>query len=397
MIEKIGIEEFLELAKRHVVLDVRSPGEYLHACIPGAYSLPLFSDAERKIVGTAYKQQGREEAIKIGLDFFGVKMTNMVVEVEKLAKSGNQTQNSAFEVGGQPADIIPNSQKSIPVLVHCWRGGMRSAGVAWLLDLYGFKVYVLDGGYKAFRNWVLQQFEVPYPFKVLGGYTGSGKTEVLQQLASKGESVVDLEGIACHRGSAFGSLGQPKQPSQEMFENNLAFALSSIHNTVPESGNIWVEDESRRIGDVNLPGALWNTIRRSPLHFLEIPFEQRLNFIVQQYGVFDKASLMNSIMRIQRRLGGVDTKKAIEFLADGNLPECFRILLRYYDKFYAKDIVNRGKLFLLSPGKSVSTAPQSRSIPFVVKQQNAQFPLPLVVKKIICETVDANVNSEKLG
>src|SRR5690348_9334071 len=127
-IKKLSITEFLKLSHQHPVLDVRSPGEYSHAHIPGAYSLPLFTDEERKVVGTTYKQQSREAAIKVGLDYFGPKMRSMVEEVEKLCeKRGGKT-----------------------VLVHCWRGGMRSAGVAWLLDLYGFKVYTLVGGYKFF-------------------------------------------------------------------------------------------------------------------------------------------------------------------------------------------------------------------------------------------------------
>ena len=125
-VHKILIEEFLQLAKLNPVLDVRSPGEYQHASIPDAYSLPLFSDEERKIVGTAYKQQSRKIAIKIGLDYFGIKMRPMVEEVEKL-----------FEKTGQKE--TPETQQV--VLVHCWRGGMRSAGVAWLLDLYGSLIF----------------------------------------------------------------------------------------------------------------------------------------------------------------------------------------------------------------------------------------------------------------
>jgi tRNA 2-selenouridine synthase len=162
-IKKLTIEEFLQLAKRHPVLDVRSPGEYAHAHIPGAGSLPLFSDEERAVVGTAYKQQNREKAIKIGLDYFGVKMRPMVEAVEALMVG----KKKKGPVDGEPVE-------ENAVLVHCWRGGMRSAGVAWLLDLYGFKVYTLVGGYKAYRNWVLQQFEKKYAFNILGGYTRLG-------------------------------------------------------------------------------------------------------------------------------------------------------------------------------------------------------------------------------
>ena len=160
-IQKITIEQFLELADQYPVLDVRSPGEYLHAHIPGAYSLPLFTDEERKVVGTAYKQQSRETAIKIGLDYFGVKMRKMVEEVEQLL------------LDLKPKSPENNEENNRTFIVHCWRGGMRSAGVAWLLDLYGFKVYTLVGGYKVYRQWARRQFEKPHSFTILGGYTGS--------------------------------------------------------------------------------------------------------------------------------------------------------------------------------------------------------------------------------
>ena len=224
-IEKLHIEKFLELAKQHPVLDVRSPGEYTHAHIPGAYSLPLFTDEERKLVGTAYKQQSREQAIKLGLDYFGVKMRKMVEEVESVV-----SQQSAVGKGGA------GLKTANCILVHCWRGGMRSAGVAWLLDLYGFKVYTLVGGYKKFRNHVLETFNLPFNLKILGGYTGSGKTELLKTLKEKGERIIDLEGIAGHKGSAFGNIGLPKQPGQEMFENILALELrlkSMVNGELP--------------------------------------------------------------------------------------------------------------------------------------------------------------------
>ncbi len=326
------------------IMDVRSPGEYAHAHIPGAYSLPLFTDEERKVVGTLYKQEGREQAIKAGLDYYGPKMRHMVEEVEGILRKfeSPNTQplipNSKFQ--------IPNSNPPIPnsILLHCWRGGMRSAGVAWLLDLYGFKVYTLRGGYKAYRNWVLAQFEKPYPFRILGGYTGSGKTGVLKVMVKAKHAVIDLEGLAHHKGSAFGALGEAAQPGQEHFENILAAELHKVSNELPEGSCIWLEDESRRIGNLNLPPRLWENMRRSPLYFLEIPFEERLEYIVAEYGKFKKEELINSVLRITKRLGNLNTKNAINYLLEDNLKESFRILLAYYDKFYSKDIDNRETL-----------------------------------------------------
>lgn len=343
-VTKIHIEDFLQLAKLHPVLDVRSPDEYNHAHIPGAVSFPLFTNEERKIVGTAYKQQSREEAIKIGLDYFGVKMRKMVEEAEEIVSRLPLADNRNANNGQMPTKTI---------LVHCWRGGMRSAGVAWLLDLYGFKIYTLDGGYKVFRRWVLNQFDQLYTFKVLGGYTGSGKTHVLKTLQKNGQSVVDLEGLANHKGSAFGNIGMPKQPSQEMFENKLALELQTVKDRLP----IWVEDESQRIGDINIPIQLWKQWRQQPLFFLEIPFEERLKHIVEEYGTLERERLINAIIRIKKRLGGLETKECLNALVEERTADCFRILLTYYDKWYLKGMNNREGLNTLLnkiPFKTVS-------------------------------------------
>ena len=344
-IQKINIEEFLKLAKQYPVLDVRSPGEYKHAHIPNANSLPLFSDEERKQVGTAYKQQSREAAIKIGLDYFGVKMRKMVEEVEgisnlELGKKGSVGTTSQFP--------IPNSQ---PLLVHCWRGGMRSAAVAWLLDMYGFKVYLLVGGYKAFRKWVQTQFEKEYNFNVIGGFTGSGKTLVLHELGKQHKAIIDLEGLANHKGSAFGAIDMP-QPGQEMFENMLGEALADVScsltgengsatNNNQRTAHIYIEDESQRIGNLQIPMPLWYTMRKAPVFFIDIPFEERLDYITEDYGKIKKEILQDAILRIKKRLGGLETKNALLFLEENNYKECFRILLSYYDKWYVKGLHNR--------------------------------------------------------
>lgn len=312
-ITKLTIEEFIPLCKQFPVFDVRSEGEFEHAHIPGAHSLPLFNNEERKIVGTAYKQESKQKAIKIGLKYFGTKMVKMVEAVEK----------------------ITTASENKTVLVHCWRGGMRSAGVAWLLDLYGFKVYTLVGGYKVYRNWVLRQFAKEYPMQIVGGYTGSGKTEVLQELQRRGAAVIDLEGLAHHRGSAFGNLGQPPQPSQEMFENQLAEALQEqLSKVTAPHPFIWLEDESQRIGDVNIPTVFFKQMRNKKVCFLQIPFEERLQYIIEGYGKFPKEFLVNAVIRIKKRLGGLETKTAINCLIEDDIPGCFSILLKYYDKGY---------------------------------------------------------------
>ncbi len=296
---------------------MRSPSEYAHAHIPGAISFPLFSDEERAIVGTLYKQTGRQEAVKAGLEIFGPNMISLV----------------------EQADAIATKYDSKVLLVHCWRGGMRSGAIAWLLQLYGFEIYTLSGGYKSFRKWCLAQFTNNWPLKVLGGYTCSGKTDILYTLEHKGETIIDLEKMAHHKGSAFGALGEDPQPTQEMFENKLSLAFWNVYSQQnPKPSCIWIEDESQRIGNVNLPIEFFNQKQTSPLFFLEIPFETRLEYCITNYGHFQKEELLNAILRISKRLGGLETKTAVAALNEDDFSSCFTILLKYYDKWYLKGL-----------------------------------------------------------
>lgn len=331
-VQKITINDFLQMPRNYLLLDVRSPSEFAHAHISGATSFPLFSDEERKVVGTAYKQQSREKAIKIGLTYFGPKMANMVGEIEIIIAN--------FKAAETPRKSVePTSLATQKIVVHCWRGGMRSAAIAWLLDLYGYNIYTIVGGYKTYRNWVLAQFEKSYNFKVVGGYTGSGKTELLAALQQTGETIINLEGLAHHKGSAFGNLGEPAQPSQEMFENRVAAALHANNNA-----SIWLEDESQRIGDVNMPASLYHNKQLAPIYFIDIPFEERLQYIIAGYGKFEKDKLVAAIVRIKKRLGGLETKNAINFLIEDDVKNCFEILLHYYDKYYLKGLHQRENL-----------------------------------------------------
>jgi len=369
---KLNIDEFLSMASQHPVLDVRSPSEFLRAHLPGAYSLPLFSDEERKVVGTTYKKQSREAAIKIGLDYFGLKMKKMIETVEQVTGVRVESHESNLKPKiSSNSESHRDDKEGQTVLVYCWRGGMRSAGVAWLLDLYGFRVYTLSGGYKSFRGWVLNSLQQEWNFKILGGYTGSGKTKALNKLEESGESVIDLEALANHKGSAFGALGTP-QPSQEMFENLLASKLFEKTNgnfelahPLADSPSVWIEDESQRIGRLNVPQAIWERMRTQPVFFLDIPFKERLNFLIEEYGKLDKGDLASGITRIHKRLGGLESKTALNCLIDGDIPGCFSILLKYYDKLYWKGLQNRTNLEAL-------------------------------LTKIECDKVDENCNTEKL-
>jgi tRNA 2-selenouridine synthase len=347
-IQKITIQQFLQLSTLHPVLDVRSPGEYNHAHIPNAVSLPLFTDEERKLVGTAYKQQSRQQAIKMGLDYFGVKMKGIVEEVEKMLDVRRTMYDSSSNIN---SDVHLTSNI---VLVHCWRGGMRSAAVAWLLDMYGFTVYTLIGGYKAYRNWVLQQFDLPSQFTIIGGFTGSGKTLLIKELQKQNQPIINLEELANHKGSAFGYIGN--QPSQEMFENLLGKNLydlsctmydegSAVNNSKHQTSNcIYIEDESQRIGNIKIPNTIWAVMRKSQVIFLDIPFEERLKHIIEEYGKLNATIIIENINRIQKRLGGLEAKNAINHVLNNDIAACFTILLTYYDKWYQKGLNNRENL-----------------------------------------------------
>lgn len=303
---KITVSEVLELAPGRVLLDVRTPAEYEKGHIPGALNLPLFSNEERAEVGTAYKQIDPYKAFLKGLDYAGPRMRLYVEEARRLAPSGK-------------------------VAIHCWRGGQRSSSMGWLLDLAGMDVQVLAGGYKAYRNYILEQFAAcTPPLIVVGGPTGAGKTDVIHALARLGEQVVDLEGLAHHKGSAFGALGEGRQPSVEQFENNLYEAFRALDHR----RRIWLENESKPIGRVYIPDSLWLQMAKAPLLSLEAPLESRVKHLVEVYAGFPAAELKDSFERIRKRLGGQHFNAAMEALETGDFAKAARIALVYYDKAY---------------------------------------------------------------
>lgn len=301
-------EQFWQESQSKVVFDVRSPKEFFHAHIPGAINLPLFDDAQRAEIGTIYKNSGQDSAVLRGLKFAGEKMPELVTKARKYS-AGSQT-----------------------VLVHCWRGGMRSQSMGWLLKTGGLEPVVLDGGYKAFRRMAQASFENPWQLQVVSGLTGAGKTRVLHLLDEAGQQVLDLEGLANHRGSAFGGIGQAIQPSTEQFENDLFQLLDSFQ---PEQ-NIWLEDEGNRIGGVVLPRPFYELMRHSPAVFLESSSEQRVRNLVVDYGDLPAIELADSILKIRKRLGPQHADEAIKSLETGSVKRAIEIVLAYYDKTYLK-------------------------------------------------------------
>ncbi len=313
MTATLPIHQFLEKAGQVPVIDVRSPGEFAHGHIPGAFNIPLFDDAERAKVGTRYKRAGRDAAVLTGLELIGPKLASFVKQSRKLSADGE-------------------------VLVHCWRGGMRSASFAWLLQTAGLRVAgTLQQGYKAFRQEVLHAFEKPLPLVVLGGQTGSGKTEILHHLREQGEQVVDLEGLAHHKGSSFGAIGEAPQPTVEQFENELFDVLRLLD---PER-RIWLEDESATIGTVRIPHPFFAQMRRAPVFFLEVPKEERIGRLVQMYTGCDDMLLADAVERIHKRLGGQHHARALQALSRGDYATVADVTLTYYDKAYLFGLAKR--------------------------------------------------------
>jgi tRNA 2-selenouridine synthase len=312
MADSLGIEEFLKKAEKLPVIDVRSEGEFQHGHIPGAINMPLFNNQERAKVGTTYKQVGREQAIELGLEIVGPKLASLV----KGAKSKIQGRE---------------------VLVHCWRGGMRSGSFAWLLETSGLKPYALTNGYKAYRNHVLHSLSKPLNLILLGGKTGSGKTRILQYLKEKGEQVIDLEDLCKHKGSSFGAIGQEQQPSTEQFENNLYEVVKKFN---PEK-RIWVEDESKNLGTVFLPDHLWKQMKTAPVIFVDVDKKIRIESLVKEYSIHSKDLLGQAIQRIQKKLGGLNFKLAMEALHNNNFAYVAEISLLYYDKAYLMGLKSR--------------------------------------------------------
>ncbi len=305
-IHKIDIISFLEFSGNIPVVDVRSASEYRAGHIPGAHNIPLFDDAERAVVGTRYKKEGSLNAILEGIRLSGPTM-HLKLGV-------------ALEVAGRGKRL----------LVHCWRGGMRSEAMAWLFSLGGIETDVLEGGYKAYRRHVLEALSAKRDMIILGGLTGSGKTHILKNIEEKGKQVIDLEHLANHKGSAFGSLGQPAQPSSEHFSNMLFGKLSF---TDPEKP-VWLEDESRNIGMVFMPEEFYLNMQTSPAIILMMDIKTRLPRLMEEYSCYPPELLLQSVMKISKRLGGDRTREAVDAINHGDFATAITITLQYYDKAY---------------------------------------------------------------
>ncbi len=312
-----SVKKFLE--SNGPLVDVRSPIEFIQGHLPGAINLPLFSNDQRKEIGTTFKIKGRGEAIQLGLRYIGPEMHSLANQLKKIARKGSQ-----------------NDDDQSPIKIYCWRGGMRSSSVAWLANLVDLNPLLLEGGYKSYRRWVLQLFEDKLPLKLLGGKTGTGKTDLLVAMASKSVAVIDLEGLANHRGSSFGALGLPEQPTSEQYENLLAKEISFFLST--GSKEIWLEAESSHLGKCRIPHTLLRQMKVAPVFEITRSENERVTNLVKVYSPYGIKKLTEATLRISRRLGPQRTKKALEAISKENWHDACIEIIDYYDRCYDHEL-----------------------------------------------------------
>jgi tRNA 2-selenouridine synthase len=323
------------------VIDVRSPAEFDEDHVPGAINLPVLDNEERARVGTIYKQVSPFDARKLGAAL-----------VFRNAANHIETALSHHEGGWKP-------------LVYCWRGGQRSGAFAWLLKEIGWRSEVIKGGYKTYRRLVvtmLHDTPLPFRFVQLGGYTGTAKTELLPLLAARGVQVIDLEGLAMHRGSLLGDMG--KQPSQKAFESALAGQLCRLDPSRP----VMVEAESSKIGSLLIPPSLWEGMKSAPWIEVSAPLEARTEYLVRAYDdiLSDTAGLHSKLSPLKAHRGEALVSQWIGLSATGDKRALTRSLMQdHYDLAYSKsmkamspDVVARIETDGLSPAHLDDVAAQ---------------------------------------
>ncbi|MDT8901364.1 tRNA 2-selenouridine(34) synthase MnmH [Anaeroselena agilis] len=304
-----------------IFIDMRSPSEFANGAIPGAVNIPLLDDAERSVVGTIYKLTGPEEAKQQGLALVSAKLPELVGNIRAHHRVGRE------------------------VVVYCWRGGMRSKSVVGILEIMGIPAYQLLGGYKAYRRYVLEALEafaLNPPVVTLCGSTGVGKTTLLKLLKERGAPVIDLEQLANHRGSVFGSVGLGKSATAQNFD---AVILQEL-NRYKDAPYILVECESKRIGNVYLPDVLFAAMKKGPKILAFADIETRVTRLIDEYlDVYNhrREEIIASIQALRKRLGAAKSERLLAAFAAGEVRDVVRTLLTdYYDPLYGYEKADPG-------------------------------------------------------
>lgn len=312
MYRDVDVAKVLKEINNIPVVDLRSPGEYQDATIPGAYNIPLLDNIERALVGTVHKKEGSERARELAMEILSPRLPNFIYAFKKIATKKE-------------------------VVVYCWRGGDRSHFAACILDAMGFKVYRIQGGFKAYRRYIVQYLDrdvLPMRAVVLHGLTGVGKTDVLLELKHQGYPVLDLEGLAQHRGSVFGKIGQPTSPSQKMFESLIEHDLRKSEHF----GIFLVECESQRLGKLLVPKSVINTMQRGYRILLYASVDARIKRIRRDYLTGNEGNIVDlqeAIIRLTKYLGKSKVAELNEWLSSGNISSVIKyLLIDYYDPLY---------------------------------------------------------------
>jgi tRNA 2-selenouridine synthase len=310
----LGIDDFLQLRQTLPTADVRSENEFAEGHIRGAVNIPILNNQERIEVGTDYKQKGQLEAIKTGFRLVGPRIANIIEAAEQVAQDRE-------------------------LLVHCWRGGMRSGNFCQFVGMARIKTHQLQGGYKAYRHAALESYKENLKLIVIGGSTGSGKSDILRELAAQGEQTIDLEILASHKGSVFGGLTMPPQPTTEQFQNDLFEHI----RTLDRSKRIWIEDESIAVGKIFIPEDFWRHMCAAPLIEIAVAKSIRIGRLVNEYGGADREQFLSAMTKITKKLGGQHFNAAKEKLEADDMAAAIEILLNYYDKAYLNGLSKKRK------------------------------------------------------
>jgi len=316
-----------------LLIDVRSPDEYYKGHMPNSINIPIFDNEERSIIGKKYKISGREIAVREGFNIIDKKIDKLIQEFILIKEKFLNSTGDKFIY-----------EKNIKI--YCARGGMRSQSMFWLLEKFKYPCVTLIGGYKTYRNWVLNCFKDKLKLIVIGGKTGTRKTKILTKLKYLDYQILDFESLANHRGSSFGGLGMIEQPTNEQYENLISENLDKFNKL----NLIFVEAESPNIGKNRIPHEIYRQMKNSKR--IEIIRDERIRIdeLVSTYSKYDKKDLKDSVLKISKRLGPQRTKSAIDSINNGNWENVCKSVLDYYDRCYEYELNNKSDVKILNMG-----------------------------------------------